>query len=82
MWSGKCRTGAETVPNKCAAVELRHIARVDVNGRALKFPKVEVAGSSPVPRSNWSIPISELRSGARLLRPDLRGYLSREGNFC
>jgi hypothetical protein len=46
------------------------------------FPKVEVAGSSPVPRSISGLPISGLPS-----RVDLRGrsrgrYLSREGNLC
>jgi hypothetical protein len=81
--SEKCRAGAENRPNTCSSFERKAPARADVNGRSLKFPTVEVAGSNPVPRSNNpGLPISELRSRARFLRPDLRGYLSREGNFC
>src|SRR5439155_17083595 len=55
---GKCRAEAETTANTCAALELRRPSRADESERVLEFPKVEVAGSNPVPRSPKSSPIS------------------------
>ena len=62
------------LPNVCSTVVFKTPAWADANGHSLKFPKVEVAGSSPVPRSEAHVLISALPSGVDFLRRLLSAY--------
>src|SRR5437588_1130715 len=65
--------------NVCAALEFKTPTRADASGRSLKFPKVEVAGSSPVPRStkkkfNFRTSVLGNREDGKKLRSFSHGF--------